>query len=86
MLYLELDGEIPQSLALQVDQALRENPHYDLCIRLGQLGNARIARVQNDAFSLYAKRLSEMGMRLGDIKPTPLSRHNGWHQCFGIAR
>ncbi len=86
VLYLELDGEIPHSLARQVDQALRENPHYDLCIRLGQLGNARIARVQNDAFSLYAKRLSEIGMRLGDIKPTPLSRHNGWHQCFGIAR
>jgi len=84
VLYLELDGEIPGSMALQIDQALRENPHYDLCIRLGQLGNAQIARVQNGAFSLYTQRLSDMGMRLGDIKPTPLSRHNGWHQCFGI--
>jgi len=84
VLYIELDGEVPDSLALQVDQALRENPHYDLCIRLGQLGNTRIARVRNDAFNLYAKRLSELGMRLGDIKPTPLSRHSGWQQCFGI--
>lgn len=84
VLYLELDGAIPDSLALQLDQALRNNPHYDLCVRLGQLGNAKIARIRNDAFGLYAKRLSDMGMRLGDIKPTPLSRHNGWHRCFGI--
>jgi hypothetical protein len=84
VLYLELDGDTPDSLALQLDQALRKNPHYDLCIRLGQLGNARIARVRNDAFDLYAERLSEMGTRLGNIKPTPLSRHSGWHQCFGI--
>jgi len=84
VLYLELEGEIPDSLAPQVDQALRENPHYDLCVRLGQLGNAKIVRVQNDAFSLYTKRLADMGMRLGDIKPTPLSRHHGWHRYFGI--
>ena len=84
VLYLEIDGEIPDFLALQLDQALRKNPHYDLCIRLGQLGSAQIARVRNDAFSFYAKRLSDMGLRLGDIKPTPLSRYNGWHRCFGI--
>ncbi len=84
VLYLELDGEIPDSLAQQVDQALRDNPHYDLCIRLGQLGNAQVVRVRTDAFNLYAERLSGMGMRLGDIKPTPLSRHSGWHQSFGI--
>lgn len=84
VLYLELDGELPDLLAQQVDQALRDNPHYDLCIRLGQLGPAQVVRVRTDAFSLYAKRLSDMGMRLGDIKPTPLSRHSGWHQSFGI--
>jgi len=84
VVYLELDGDIPDSLAAQIDQALRENPHYDLCVRLGQLANAEVRRVRNDAFGLYSKRLSKMGMRLGDIKPTPLSKHSGWHQCFGI--
>lgn len=84
VLYLEIGGDIPDSLALQVDQALRANPHYDLCIRLGQLGNARVSRVENDAFNLYSRRLAKMGMRLGDIKPTPLSCHSGWHRGFGI--
>jgi hypothetical protein len=82
--YLELDGDIPDSLAAQIDQALRDNPHYDLCIRLGQLANAEVRRVRSDAFKRYSQRLSKMGMRLGDIKPTPLSKHSGWHQWFGI--
>ncbi len=82
VLYVEVDSTLPESLPQQLDSELRVNPHYDLCRRLGQLGDARIVRVNVNAFERYAKRLLEMGMRIGDIKPTPLSPHSGWHRYF----
>jgi len=82
VLYIEVDGELPESLPPQLERELRANPHYDLCVRLGQLGQARVSRIQGSGYDAYAGRMTEMGMRLGDIKPTPLSRHSGWDRYF----
>ena len=86
VLYVEAEGILPESLAEQLDRELRANPHYDLCARLGQLGDVRVSRIHGNAFDVYAKRLSEMGIRIGDIKPTPLSRHSDWNHYFDADR
>ncbi|MBT8079621.1 MAG: GH3 auxin-responsive promoter family protein, partial [Gammaproteobacteria bacterium] len=36
-LYLQADGDVPGSLPEVVESGLRQNPHYALCVRLGQL-------------------------------------------------
>jgi hypothetical protein len=61
-----------------LEQELRENPHYDYCRRIGQLGAASFVRVGPCAYSRYAERLVETGMRLGDIKPASLSPLSHW--------
>lgn len=82
VLYIEVDGELLESLPQQLERELCANLHYELCVRLGQLGKARVSRIQGSGYDAYAGRLTEMGMRLGDIKPTPLSRHSGWDRYF----
>ncbi len=84
VLYLETEKAIPETLGQELESELRANPHYELCVRLGQLGDARVVRIRGNGFDLYSKRLSELGMRIGDIKPTPLSRHSGWSRFFGV--
>jgi len=82
VLYLSSESGIPSTLAARLDAGLRENPHYDLCIRLGQLGTTRIATVAPDSFQCYATRLVRHGMRLGDIKPVALSPLKNWQVYF----
>ncbi len=82
VLYVETDSNIPDSLSKALGRELRANPHYDLCVRLGQLGDVRVSRIHGNAFDVYTTRLSGMGMRIGDIKPTPLSRHSDWNNYF----
>jgi len=82
VLYIEADGDLAASLTEQLERELCANPHYELCIRLGQLGSARVCRIQCNGFDAYARRLTETGMRLGDIKPAPLSRRKGWSRYF----
>lgn len=79
-LFLESPDDIPSSVEERLDVELRRNPHYDLCIRLGQIKAARVVRVPAGAFERYSQRLAEQGMRLGDIKPTALSRQNNWRE------
>jgi hypothetical protein len=85
VLYLETDSNLTSELAQQLERQLSANPHYELCVRLGQLGRARVERIGGNGFDLYSQRLSEMGMRMGDIKPTPLSRHSGWSRFFAVS-
>ncbi len=42
----------------------------------------RVLRVRAPAFEAYAQALVAKGMRLGDIKPTPLSRYADWSDRF----
>jgi len=85
VLYLSTETEIPSTLVTRLDAGLRENPHYDLCIRLGQLGTTRVLRVAPDSYQCYATRLVKHGLRLGDIKPVALSQLKNWHVCFQSA-
>ncbi len=82
VLYLETDSVLPDTLAEQIETELCTNPHYELCVRLGQLGKARVSRIDGNGYDIYSKRLSDSGMRIGDIKPTPLSRQSGWSRFF----
>jgi hypothetical protein len=84
VLYIQLQGEVPDGLPVRLDQMLGANPHYALCRRLGQLGQARVCQVSGNAFEQYAQRMVTLGMRIGDIKPTPLSLHADWHRNFRV--
>lgn len=83
-LYLETRTAIPKDLDARLDKALRENPHYDLCIRLGQLGATRVIPVADNSFHNYAMRLVAHGMRLGDVKPASLSHLKNWRDHLQV--
>ncbi|MDR0571128.1 MAG: GH3 auxin-responsive promoter family protein [Clostridiales Family XIII bacterium] len=61
----------------KIDEALRENFHYDYCRELGQLEKAELVIIQNGE-QQYIDNCLNFGMRLGDIKPTCLSNRQGW--------
>ena len=82
VLYLQAEGAISDRLEQHLERELCANPHYELCVRLGQLGPARVEAIKGNGFDIYSARLSAMGMKLGDIKPTPLSLHCGWRRFF----
>jgi hypothetical protein len=67
---------------MRLDTALRANPHYDHCRRLGQLAAARVFVIRGNAFAQYSAELARHGMRLGDIKPAALSRRTAWSAVF----
>jgi hypothetical protein len=82
-LYLEPVQEPAIDLVTELEAALRENPHYDYCVRIGQLAPVAVSWVGADAYEAYAQRLQRRGQRLGDIKPSPLSMLTGWQGVFG---
>ncbi len=69
-----------------LDNALCESFHYNYCRQLGQLEKAEVVVVSGNPADAYIKRLSEDGMRIGDIKPAFLSPKNGWRRYFEIER
>ncbi len=81
-LYVQCKDEIPVQLDANLESELRRNPHYDLCTRLGQLRPVRVAPIGTKAYEIYSQRMTDRGMRLGDIKPTPLSRFTDWSSYF----
>jgi hypothetical protein len=66
-------------LARALDDALRDNVHYDYCRRLGQLRALRLFRISGDAASTY---LARSGQRLGDVKLSSLDARQGWSGRF----
>jgi hypothetical protein len=62
-----------------LDQALRENVHYDYCRRLGQLGALQVFRITHNASATY---LTQAPQRLGDVKLTSLDPRQGWSGRF----
>jgi hypothetical protein len=82
-LYIESPDELPEEFAARLEEQLRRSHHYDLCVRLGQLRPVRINRIADNAYDIYTAALVSKGMRLGDIKPAPLSRHTDWSDYFG---
>ena len=73
-LFLETDTPLPDKMATLVDRGLRENVHYDLCRRLGQLGPVETVSLSSGSFARYTERLTARGVRLGDINPEELFR------------
>jgi hypothetical protein len=81
-LYIELADALPAQMASALEKQLRRSHHYDLCTRLGQLRPVSVTLVPGDAYDIYTNVLVGNGMRLGDIKPTPLSRRTDWSVYF----
>lgn len=81
-LYVEAEGLLPGNLADQLDKGLRENPHYDYCVALGQLQPARVFLISRGATCAYTERLLKTGMKLGEIKNVSLSTKSGWSEVF----
>lgn len=52
-----------------VDDALRANPHYDYCRRIGQLGPIDVVAISSAAF------LASHAGKIGNVKPRALLRH-----------
>lgn len=82
VLFVETTEPLPVGVAAVLEDALRENPHYDYCVRLGQLGPLRVLETRENAYRRYVTRLAGEGRRLGDVKPSPLSTLTGWSQVF----
>jgi GH3 auxin-responsive promoter len=81
VLYMESPTPPPPELAARLDAALRANPHYDQCRLLGQLAPASAVHLRDNAFARYASELARAGQRMGNIKPSPLSRRS-WAAVF----
>ena len=86
-LYLELpSGQRARDgladLALNLDQKLRRNFHYDYCRKLGQLAEPEIFWIEQGAMEAYLHACQAQGQRLGDIKPPSLQKTTGWSSCF----
>ena len=69
MLSAEVRVELAAELGSRLERALRENPHYALARRLGQLAPVRVVSVTPDAAHNELRRAPG---RLGDIKPRTL--------------
>jgi hypothetical protein len=82
ILYLETAAPPPTDLAGAVEEELAANPHYRLCIALGQLAPARIFHVEQGAYARYLRHCRERGQRMGDAKPLALSPLSGWSGIF----
>lgn len=84
-LFIEADSlssHILTPLAIDLEQALQANFHYQYCRQLGQLGQARIFRVTANAQQIYLATCQGRGQRLGDIKSVALDRFAGWAAKF----
>lgn len=77
VLYIQAD-----SMPVGVDEALRENFHYDYCRKLGQLKPLKIFKLTGNPEEEYLKGCVTKGQRLGDIKPTRLYLLSGFDQLF----
>jgi hypothetical protein len=79
---LYIEGEAQLHRLNSLDHCLRRNPHYAYCRNLGQLLPPRIFAIAERGFEAFAAHQSRQGCRLGDVKPTSLSRTTGWSKVF----
>ena len=81
---LFLEGRAAPGLAAALDAALRANPHYDYCRRLGQLGSAGVRTVRTEAHESFLRRCRGSGQRAGAVKPAALDPRSGWERWFAV--
>jgi hypothetical protein len=65
-----------------LDDLLRENPHYNYCRRVGQLGPIEVFKIAGRAEEIYIRRCEARGQRVGAVKPAALDRGFGWEDVF----
>jgi hypothetical protein len=76
----------PAGLGDVLDTGLRENFHYRHCRRLGQLSRPRLFHIQQDSNSpesVFLQEICSRGIKLGDVKLSPIDPHFGWEKRFG---
>src|SRR6266704_2222424 len=71
-------------IAQEIEEALQESYHYEYSRRLGQLDSCRLFVIapQCDSYHTYLAVCTDLGQRLGDIKPAALHAYQGWSQRF----
>ena len=79
---LYIEGAMSGNLAENLDEALRQNPHYAHCRNLGQLQVVRVFSITGNGYEMFARRWLAEGKRLGDIKPISLCGATGWSKTF----
>ncbi len=80
-LFVESDS-LPENLADDLEQRLRQSFHYDHCLHLGQLGAVRIFQIRHSAWKDFYDGCQARGQRPGDVKPSALDVHSGWELRF----
>jgi hypothetical protein len=81
VLWLAGDHRQPENLNRRLEELLCENYHYKNCRYLAQLQPAKLSVIAEDtprAFAIYQNRMTETGIRPGEIKFSPLSRLGDW--------
>lgn len=79
-----IDERQLDTIAQEIEEALQESYHYEYSRRLGQLESCRLFVIapQSDSYHTYLAVCTDLGQRLGDIKPAALHAYQGWSQRF----
>lgn len=85
VIYVEAPDAADDALARMgeaMDGLLGENYHYRYCRDLGQLAPLRVFRIAANGRESYLRRCTELGQRLGDVKPRAMHRNPEWSGVF----
>ncbi|HET9999504.1 MAG TPA: GH3 auxin-responsive promoter family protein [Ktedonobacteraceae bacterium] len=77
------EGQL-QRLAHEIDETMQKSYHYEYARRLGQLASCCLFVIApgSDASHTYLTVCTDLGQRLGDIKPAALHAYQGWAREF----
>jgi GH3 auxin-responsive promoter len=77
------EGQL-RDVGREIDEAMQQSYHYGYSRRLGQLDSCRLFVIapDSDTFHTYLTVCTDLGQRLGDIKPTALHAYQGWSRQF----
>jgi hypothetical protein len=89
-LFLQFNSEIASAegllpgVAQEIDREFEANYHYAYCRRLGQLDGCRlfVLAPHCESYHIYLTVCTDLGQRLGDIKPAALHAYQHWSQRF----
>ncbi len=81
-LYIQAQGPLPGTLENKLESLLQANPHYQHCVRLGQLKQVRCYCIADSGHEVYLRYYQSIGKGLGNIKPRSLCADSGWSGRF----
>jgi len=82
---LFVEKPVSSALTALLEEQLRENPHYALCLKLGQLTPLVCAPLERGAYEIFCRTGVAAGRTQGQMKPEALSLRTDWRQLFGLA-